>query len=90
MITSAHMSIRTKSLLFIGLGIFSIVITAIYSSATIFLKRFDELEMDRAKVNLERVSQAFDVEKSNLSVKLSDWSTWDDSYKVCYGQKSIL
>ncbi len=82
------MSIRTKSLLLIGTGILCIVVTAIYASATIFLSRFDELEMDRTRVNLERVSQAFDVEKNNLSVKLSDWSTWDDAYQFIEDQNT--
>lgn len=82
------MSIRTKSLLLIGIGIVCIVGTAIYVSTTVFLKRFDELEMDRTRVNLERVSQAFDVEKNNLSVKLSDWSTWDDAYEFIEDQNS--
>lgn len=82
------MSIRAKSLLLLGFGILCIVGTAIYTSATLFLGRFDEIEMDRAEINLERVSQAFEVEKNNLSVKLSDWSTWDDSYQFNEDQNS--
>ena len=75
------MSIRFKTLLIViisGVGLFFINIALSHS---IILPKFIEIENDRALMNLDRVSEAFNREKDFLSSKSKDWAYWDDSYK---------
>jgi sensor domain CHASE-containing protein len=55
----------------------------------LFISRFDALEKDRTLVNLQRVQQAFDVEKSNLSTKLKIGQR-DDAYNLLMIQTQVL
>jgi signal transduction histidine kinase/ActR/RegA family two-component response regulator len=42
---------------------------------------FLNVEQTTAVINVERAQQAFDLRVETLSQKLSDWATWDDTYR---------
>jgi PAS domain S-box-containing protein len=63
--------------LFIGI---LFVVTAVVAKMYI-ASQFQKIENQKVSDNLERVVDTYNLELDNLSVKLSDWSRWDDTYQ---------
>jgi sensor domain CHASE-containing protein len=74
------MKLRVKVFLFsaIAISIFFLFISVTLSG--VLLSNFQKLENDNTKENTERFVEALNASVDNLSVKLSDWAQWDDTY----------
>lgn len=75
------MSIRKKSFILVALVALVLNVLIIYAVSELFISRFDRLELTKSHEDIFRVREAFELELTNLSTKLSDWSSWDDTYK---------
>lgn len=74
------MKLRNKTALIIALTIIFLILT-LYTAAYVILgKGFSDLERRYTNRNIDQVSSAFKNDVSNLSMKLSDYSKWDDTY----------
>src|SRR5262245_39369096 len=59
----------------------AILLAVLYVVAsTLMLKSFADIEADSTKRNVERGVDALDNAVNQLSIKLADWSSWDDTY----------
>jgi PAS domain S-box-containing protein len=74
------MRIRTKSLLINCLVFIFLLITFVLSVA-ISLNKFDALERVVMRNNVQRIASLIDERIASIDSKLSDWSSWDDSYQ---------
>lgn len=74
------MTLKAKTIIFTTLSIVLFMAIMIGVLAYVLYNGFSVVEKDRVKLNAERVEQAFEVEIDNLSRKVSDWSSWDDTY----------
>ena len=45
------------------------------------VSRFEEVENNDARKNVQRVVDALDATIDNISTKLADWAQWDDTYR---------
>ena len=74
------MKIRPKVFLIVVV-VFGLLL---FGTSRIFTKietsNFDNLERQQANQNISRVQSALNGELDDLSVKLTDWSQWDDTY----------
>jgi diguanylate cyclase (GGDEF)-like protein len=75
------MSLRKKALLLV-------VIIATVTSAAVYLvsyriiqQKFDHLEDERVRVNLERINNAFRHEQDHLDALAANYATWDSTYR---------
>lgn len=74
------MNLRIK-VLFSVVGILSILFFVVYGVLSRVLRSdYRDLERQVAEENVTRVSDALQNEIDSLSVKISDWGQWDDTY----------
>lgn len=74
------MSLRVKS--FLVLFVTLLVLVSAFSAISWreISRGFAQVEQNEMRVNVERVLGGFAVDLENLATKLSDWSSWDDTY----------
>lgn len=93
------MTLRSKTLLFIGITLFSLILILYSITRGIvqggfrkvekdLVNGFTLLEDDDARRNVSRVLDALDQTMDNLAIKASDWSQWDDTYKFVQDHNS--
>lgn len=74
------MSLRTRTLLFVGLTIL-VAVTALYVLIRIvLLDGFHDLEMRTGLENVTRIVNALEHDLDDLNTLTYDYSAWDDSY----------
>lgn len=75
------MKLRIKIFIITGsvLGALFLALSFILSSH--LSKEFSQLEQDNAQKNIDRLADVFSERKEELSVKLTDWTQWDDMYR---------
>jgi len=74
-------TLRTKTIIIIGLAILTLTAILYFSSRIILLRGFDSIERDITLANTERAVAALDNELSSLSTLLWDWASRDDTYQ---------
>jgi len=86
------MTIRRKTGVVVGVTVISLVLLLYGISRYILKSGFERMEngmldgflhveSDEARRNVNRVADAFDVERRNLVTKAADWAHWDDTYR---------
>jgi signal transduction histidine kinase/CheY-like chemotaxis protein len=73
-------SIRKMTVVYISLGIFCLLTIICLSSWIILMRGINRLEEKSVRTNMARLQEALSEKISNLEIKLSDWSSWDDTY----------
>ncbi len=74
-------SIRFKMVVII-VFLFLTLVTATYSITNkVMIDGFSQVEKQTMQENLNRIENAYLADLNNLSVKVSDWSSWDDTYE---------
>ncbi len=74
------MTLKNKTIIFTTISIIFLMLGIVGVLAYVLNKGFSVVENDRVQLNAQRVEQAFEVEIDNLNTKISDWSSWDDTY----------
>jgi len=74
------MSIRKKTIILVGLMACLLTGLIVYFVSRLFITRFDKLELSKVSDDIVRVQETFNAELAHLSTKVSDWSSWDDTY----------
>ncbi|OGI27058.1 MAG: hypothetical protein A2359_01790 [Candidatus Moranbacteria bacterium RIFOXYB1_FULL_43_19] len=82
------MSIRYKIPLLLSIVLVGLVLLNMALSWKIILPSFREIEIEKAKTNVGRVTEAYYHELENLSSVVSDWSNWDDTYQFVTDENS--
>lgn len=72
--------LRTKTLFLVSTTLIAMMILLVLFSQTIVKKGFETVEERDALLNVNRVRDAFAMQVENVSVKIIDWSMWDDAY----------
>jgi sensor domain CHASE-containing protein len=75
------MSIRARTLLFLGAVMAVLVIALHLILSRAVTAGFDRVEQDAARLNLERLREAWQGQVDSLCQKATDWAFWDDSYR---------
>ena len=75
------MTIRNKTILMLGISTIAMMMLLIWAVSTLFTKKMDQLDTDKATLDMERIDSAIESEKTNLDEKIADWASWDDSYQ---------
>lgn len=75
------MTIQKKAVSILGLGMGIMMVVSIVVTSKLFINKMDQLEIQKAKLDIERVNEAINSEVKNLDAKLADWAVWDDSYQ---------
>lgn len=75
------MTIRNKTILVLSISTLAMMVMLIWAVSTLFTKKMDQLETDKATLDMERIDSAIESEKTNLDEKIADWASWDDSYQ---------
>lgn len=74
------MTLRHKILLIFGATLVSLNLVLYAASSTILLNRFNKLEKERVRQNVERVIEALANEQNQLNSIAQDWAPWDETY----------
>ena len=75
------MSLRSKVILVLmGIVCLLLVMDAVVLKFAV-VRSFEDLEHTQARRNMIRVINAFERETNNLSVTVTDWAAWDDTYE---------
>jgi two-component system chemotaxis sensor kinase CheA len=77
---SRHVSLRFATLRVIALTLLALIGLLVAFSQTLVKEGFQTVETKEALNNVERVRDAFAMQVESISVKISDWSIWDDAY----------
>lgn len=75
------MSLRTKTLLIIGLVLVGLVAILYVLSQTILLGNYARLEANNAHQNVERALNVLSDQLTSLSASNGDYAWWDDTYE---------
>ena len=75
------MGIRTKTFLIVGSVLGCLFFAASFYLSHYLYDEFSKLERDDAYENISRLSDVFQEQINELSIKLVDWSQWDDMYE---------
>lgn len=75
------MSIRQRTLLFIGLTIAVLIAILLVFSQSILTNSYIALETDSVRQNLQRVRNAFNNEIDVINALTRDWTNWDTAYE---------
>lgn len=78
--TRSLSSVRFKIIAIIAFCIIILSLTIYNYSINIFQQSYNNIEKDKTVQNVERVRDTLDNTISQLSVRLIDWSWWDDTY----------
>ncbi|MBF0122823.1 MAG: PAS domain S-box protein [Candidatus Omnitrophica bacterium] len=71
---------RRKTFIFIALGVCVLIATIFFVSWVTVMGGFARLERSFLERNITRAREVVSDRISNISSKLADWSTWDDTY----------
>ena len=74
------MTLRQKTLLMIGVMLVCLLTALYISLSTIWLKGFAQIESQRTRQNVERLTEALTNDLNELDSTVRDWSGWDDTY----------
>lgn len=74
-------SVRSKIVAIIILSIVALSILIYVISTSLLLKSYHHIERDQTVQNVGRASDAVANTVAQLTVKLTDWAWWDDTYK---------
>lgn len=74
------MTIRKKTVLILAIGMGIMMSVSIFAISKLFGQKMDQLEIQKSTLDMERIDNAIESEVTNLSDKLADWASWDDSY----------
>lgn len=74
------MSLRLRIFLIIGTTFIIYTLLALSTQYFIFLPKFNTLEKDEVKKDMERAQSAIEREKFHLESLTADWGYWDDTY----------
>ncbi len=74
-------SIRLKIIGIIALSILTLSVLIYVVSVNILLESYKNIEQAQAIQNVERVNDAIENNATELTVKLTDWAYWDDTYE---------
>ena len=74
------MTLRHKILFILGATLVSLNLVLYAASSTILLNRFNKLEKERVRQNVERVVEALANEENQLNSIAKDWAPWDETY----------
>lgn len=75
------MTIRKKALIVIGTGAGIVMVTFILLVGYFLITQSIQIEDKNALTDLGRVQEALTADYQGIDGKLSDWSSWDDTYK---------
>lgn len=75
------MSISRKVLLIMSLLVAILLGANFFVQKKIILPAFSEIELQQAKVNVDRIQELFDEAINELDRSAYDWSAWDDTYQ---------
>lgn len=75
------MTIRKKALLVIGSGTGLVMVAFILLVGYFLITQSIQIENKNAYTDLDRVQEVLTAEYQSINEKLSDWSSWDDTYK---------
>lgn len=75
------MTIRSKAIITLAVGTGIMMLSSIFFTTGLVGQKMDQLEVKKAILDTERISEAIKSESDNLNSKTADWSIWDDSYK---------
>lgn len=75
------MGLRARTLVILGLTLVCLYGLTYAFSRSVLVKGFAEVEEREARVNAGRVQQAIQNEVETVSIKMGDWSAWDDTYQ---------
>jgi sensor domain CHASE-containing protein len=75
-----NLSITTKMILIILVSICFLASVLYFISASVLSKSYLTIEHQAILKDLERANGAIDNLSTQLTVKLHDWATWDDTY----------
>jgi sensor domain CHASE-containing protein len=76
-----NISIRKKIVIVVSVSMVVFVATLYVISTKVLQKSYAEIERNIALQDLARAEDALKNIITNLNVKLSDWSAWDDTYR---------
>jgi signal transduction histidine kinase/sensor domain CHASE-containing protein len=82
------MNIRKKVVLVVCLVFFTLSVAAVLISYFVLLDGVKEVEKNQVKTDIINTESAFNNYLANMSVKLVDWASWDDSYKFIQDNNS--
>jgi PAS domain S-box-containing protein len=74
------MTLRTKTIFFVGAVLVVVIAALCMASRTIMLAGFGDLEDRDTRLSVQRVVNAMEDELSALNDKAADWAVWDDAY----------
>lgn len=74
------MSVRTKILLTIIMGVLGLSVLVYVIGTQVILKSYLVLERESVEQNIRRVTDAFSEFENQQLIKLSDWAAWDEAY----------
>ncbi|MGD9949001.1 MAG: CHASE4 domain-containing protein [Desulfobulbus sp.] len=77
---STHIGILAKTLLIVCTVVCVLTLSFVAFSFNLVTTRFQQLETDEARVNLERVVIDVDNSRKKLETLVGDWAPWDDTY----------
>src|SRR5687768_2090293 len=74
------MTLRTKTLIIIGVTLVGLIVLLYLISQTILLGSYAQLEEQGVRQNVERVQAALLDKLATLNRTAGDWAPWDDTY----------
>ncbi len=75
------MTIRNKAIVTLAIGTAVMMAASIFITSKLFGEKMDQLEIQKSTLDMERIDGAIASEVTNLSEKMADWASWDDSYQ---------
>ncbi len=81
-------SIRWKIVLIVLFSVVALILLVYVFSETIISKSYLKIEKDKLEQNIERVNDSVENISSELTVKLTDWAFWDDTYQYMIDKSS--
>ncbi|MHB9133627.1 MAG: CHASE4 domain-containing protein [Armatimonadota bacterium] len=75
------MSIRTRTLIIIGITFLCLLTVMLVCANLILLRSFARFEEREVREDVERAVAAFDNETDMLNTTLGDWAPWDETYQ---------
>src|SRR5688572_25817570 len=82
------LSIRLKIVLMVVLNIVALILCVYIVSETIISKSYSKIEQDQTITNIQRANDAIESISTELTVKLTDWAYWDDTYQYMQDQNT--
>lgn len=77
----ARLKLTTRVILGLSTTVVLLVIVLGVIGHFVLGRSFEQLELDAVERNLSRAKEAVESRIEEVSVKLSDWANWDDTYK---------